>query len=132
MYEPTLFSLLEQEAPGGEAAEGIRAAARDAAAAIDAGDASAAARRFIDYWMGSGSWDLMPAARQEPVAASMVNIRGWTSALFGEPTPLEAFRTLDIPVLYMVGARSPASSLGVAKLLAQDLPKVRTHEFADL
>ena len=132
VYEPTLFSLLEQEAPGGEAAQGIRAAAQDAAAAIDAGDASAAARRFIDYWMGSGSWDLMPPARQAPVAASMVNIRGWASALFGQPTPLEAFRTLDIPVLCMVGARSPASSLGVARLLAQILPRVRTHEFANL
>ena len=74
----------------------------------------------------------MPAARQGPVAASMVNIRGWASALFGQPTPLEAFRTLDIPVLCMVGARSPASSLGVTKLLAQTLPRVRTHEFADL
>ena len=74
----------------------------------------------------------MPPARQGPVAVSMVNVRGWASALFGQPTPLEALQTLDIPVLYMVGARSPASSLGVAKLLAQDLPKVRTHEFADL
>ena len=27
LYEPTLFSLLEQEAPGGEAADGIRQAA---------------------------------------------------------------------------------------------------------
>ena len=132
VYEPTLFSLLEQEAPGGEAAEGIRAAARDAAAAIDAGDAAGAARRFIDYWMGPGSWDVMPATRQGPVAASMVNVRGWASALFSQPTPLEAFRTLDIPVLCMVGARSPASSLGVARLLAQALPRVRIHEFADL
>ena len=74
----------------------------------------------------------MPPARQGPVAASMVNVRGWASAMFGQPTPLEALRTLDIPVLYVVSARSPASSLGVAKLLAQALPRVRTHEFADL
>ena len=64
----------------------------------------------------------MPAARQGAVAVSMVNIRGWASALFGQPTPLEAFRTLDIPVLCMVGARS----------LAQALPRVRTHGLADL
>ena len=132
VYEPTLFSLLEEQAPGGEAAQGIRAAAHDAAALIDVGDAAGAGRRFIDYWMGPGSWDLMPAARQGPVAASMVNIRGWASALFGLPTPLEAFRMLDIPVLCMVGARSPASSLGVARLLVQALPRVRTHEFANL
>ena len=66
------------------------------------------------------------------MVASMANIRGWAGALFGQPTPLEAFRTLDIPVLYMVGARSLASSLGVARLLAQVLPRVCTHKFADL
>lgn len=132
LYEPTLFSLLEEEAPGSEAARGIRDAAGDAAAAIDAGDNAGAARRFLDYWMGPGSWDGMPAARQGPVAASMTNVRGWASALFGQPTPLQAFRALDMPVLYMLGGRSPASSRGVARLLSQVLPRVTVREFADL
>lgn len=132
LYEPTLFSLLEEEAPGSEAANGIRHAARDAAAAIDANDHAGAARCFLDYWMGPGSWDSMPAARQGPVAASMVNVRGWASALFGEPAPLQAFQALDIPVLYMVGAMSQASSRGVARLLTQTLPKVEVMEFAGL
>lgn len=132
LYEPTLFSLLEEEAPGSEAANGIRHAARDAAVAIDAHDHAGAARYFLDYWMGSGTWDSMPAARQAPVAASMVNVRGWASALFGEPTPLLAFRALNVPVLYMVGATSPASSRGVARLLTQTLPQVEVLEFAGL
>ena len=42
LYEPTLFSLLEQEAPGGEAVDGIRQAAARAAEAIDAGDTAIA------------------------------------------------------------------------------------------
>jgi pimeloyl-ACP methyl ester carboxylesterase len=132
LYEPTLFSLLEEEAPGSEAARGIREAAGDAAAAIDAGDNAGAARRFLDYWMGAGSWDGMPAARQGPVAASMANVRGWAAALFGQPTPLQAFRALDMPVLYMLGGQSPASSRGVARLLSQVLPRVTVREFADL
>lgn len=132
LYEPTLFSLLEEEAPGSEAANGIRHAAHDAAAAIDVHDHAAAARYFLDYWMGSGTWDSMPAARQAPVAASMVNVRGWAGALFGEPTPLQAFRALNVPVLYMVGAASPASSRGVARLLTQTLPRVEVLEFAGL
>jgi pimeloyl-ACP methyl ester carboxylesterase len=45
---------------------------------------------------------------------------------------LEAFRTLDMPVLYMVGGRSPASSQGVAWLLAEVLPQARMLAFADL
>jgi pimeloyl-ACP methyl ester carboxylesterase len=132
LYEPTLFALLEEEAPGQEAANGIRLAVADAAAAIDAGEPAAAAQRFIDYWMGPGSWAGMPEARQPPIAASMVNVAGWARALFCEPTPLRAFRALDLPVLYMVGGQSPASSRGVARLLTGALANVTVMEFAGL
>lgn len=102
------------------------------AAAIDAARPAAAAQRFIDYWMGDGSWDAMPQSRQAVVAASMSNVRGWGQALFGDRTPLEAFRALDVPVLYMVGARSPPPSRGVARLLTAVLPRVTVVEFAEL
>ena len=131
LYEPTLFSLLEEEAPGQDAANGIREAATDAAASIDADNPSAAAARFIDYWMGDGMWDKMPESRQAVVAATMSNVWGWFNALFYESTPLQAFRTLKVPVLYMVGAKSPASSRGVARLLTGVLPKVTMFEFPE-
>ncbi len=124
--------IAEIEVPGQEAANGIRSAAADAAAAIDAHDTAAAAERFIDYWMGAGTWSRMPEARQTPIAASMNNVRGWARALFSEPTPLQAFRALDVPVLYMIGAQSPASSRGVARLLTDTLPNVTVMEFAGL
>jgi pimeloyl-ACP methyl ester carboxylesterase len=62
----------------------------------------------------------------------MSNVRGWAKALFGERTPLHAFRALEIPVLYMVGAKSPPSSRGVARLLTEALPKVTVIEFSEL
>lgn len=132
VYEPTLFSLLEQESPGHPAADGIRDAVADAGAAIDAGDHAAAAEHFIDYWMGAGAWSRFPADRRPPIAAAMVNVRGWARALFTEPTPLQAFGSFDRPVLYMVGGRSPASSRGVARLLTATLPNVSVLEFAEL
>ena len=132
VYEPTLFSLLEQEQAAHPDGEGIRHAVAAAAAALDAGDTSAAAEHFIDYWMGAGAWKRVPADRQAPIAASMANVRGWAGALTTEPTPLAAFRGFDRPVLYMVGARSPASSRGVARLLTAALPNVRVVEFPEL
>jgi len=132
VYEPTLFSLLEEESPRQEAANGIRFAAADAASAIETGDHAAAAERFIDYWMGSGTWRRMPEARQAPIAASMVNIAGWAEALFSEPTPLQDFALLDMPILYMTGKQSPASSRGVARLLTGVLPNVSVMEFDEL
>lgn len=132
LYEPTLFSLLEEESPGQAAANGIRAAAADAAADIDAGRPSVAGERFIDYWMGKGTWRSMPEARQASVAASMGNIGQWSRVLFAEPTPLQSFRSLRVPVLYLVGTESPASSRGVARLLTGVLPKVTVVELAGL
>lgn len=132
LYEPTLFALIDAEGPPPNEADGIRNAVADAGAALDAGNRDAAAERFIDYWMGTGSWQQTPENRKPPVASSVANIRRWAHALFTEPTPLTAFRSLDIPVLYMVGKRSTPSAHGVARLLAGALPRVERVELAEL
>jgi pimeloyl-ACP methyl ester carboxylesterase len=132
LYEPTLFALLDAEKPPPNEAEGIRGTVADAALALDAGNPDAAAERFIDYWMGKGSWQQTPAERKPAIAASVKNIRRWAHALMTEPTPLAAFGSLDIPVLYMVGKRSTASAHGVARLLTATLPRVEVAEFDKL
>lgn len=132
LYEPTLFSLLEEESPGQEAFTDILEVARAAAVDVDAGDQDRAAERFIDYWMGNGSWAAIPEGRKGPVAVSMRNVRGWTHALTRDPTPLDSFRRLDVPVLYLVGERSPLSSRGVARLLISALPRVELVELKGL
>ena len=132
VYEPTLFAVLGNEKAGREAARGIRGAVHDAASALAADDSHAAAQHFIDYWMGPGSWSLMPVHRRAAIAASVVNVSGWAAALFGETTPLQAFEALDMPVLYMLGAQSPESSRAVAQVLTQTLRNVSVIEFAEL
>jgi pimeloyl-ACP methyl ester carboxylesterase len=47
-------------------------------------------------------------------------------------TPLKAFRSLDVPVLYMVGKRSTPSARGAAGLLVSALPRVELVEFENL
>jgi pimeloyl-ACP methyl ester carboxylesterase len=59
----------------------------------------------------------------------MSHIREYAAALFTEPTPLSAFSALDIPILYMTGSESPASSRSVARLLLSVLPRVQHVEF---
>lgn len=132
LYEPTLFALLDAEAPPPNKTAGIRSAVADASIALDAGNQDAAAESFIDYWMGTGSWERMPEQRRAPIAASVRNVRRWAHALLTEPTPLAAFRTLQIPVLYMVGKRSTPAARGVARLLASTLPRVEIVEFESL
>ncbi len=132
LYEPTLFALLDAESSPANDAAGIRGAVAGAAAALDAGNPAGAAECFIDYWMGPGAWARMPEPRQGPIAGSVVNVRGWANALFGEEAPLQAFAALRIPVLYMIGEDSPASSRGVARLLTRTLPQVQVLEFEAL
>jgi len=131
LYEPTLFAVIEAESPAPNDADGIRDAVAAAATALDAGDRDAAAEHFIDYWMGPGSWRRTPEKRQPAIAAAGVNVRRWKHALFTEPTPLAAFAALDVPVLYMTGARSTASARGVARLLCSVLPRLERLEFAE-
>jgi pimeloyl-ACP methyl ester carboxylesterase len=132
VYEPTLFALLDAEMPPPNEADGIREVVADAGRALDAGNQDAAAERFIDYWMGSAAWKRTPEQRKQPIAAAVANVRGWGHALLTEPTPLQVFRSLKIPVLYMTGKHSPSSALGVARLLAGALPEVELVEFEGL
>lgn len=132
LYEPTLFSLIEADGPSPNEADGIRNTVAAAAAALDAGDKSQAAKCFIDYWMGAGSWDATPPERQPAIANSTVNVRRWGHALMTEPTPLSAFAGLDFPVLLMTGGRSPMSAHGVARRLLGVLPRVEHRVFEQL
>jgi pimeloyl-ACP methyl ester carboxylesterase len=132
LYEPTLFALLDATLPASAATRDIRSTVADVSAALDAGDGDGAAARFVDYWTGAGTWKRMPEPRKAPIVASVSNARRWAHALFTEPTPLAAFRSLTMPVLCLTGTRSPASALGVTRLLMATLPHVELIEFEDL
>ena len=132
LYEPTLFSLLDAESPPPNQADGIRGAVAEAIAELDAGRPEGAAERFIDYWMGRGSFAAMPEPRRPALAAAVRNVRRWAHALTREPTPLAAFAALDMPVLYMTGGRSTESALGVARLHAPALPRAEVVSFDGL
>lgn len=128
LYEPTLFALIEADGPPPNEADGIRAAVAAAAAALDAGDRDRAARAFIDYWMGAGAWDAMPAERRAPVAAAVTQVRRWAHALFTEPVTRAELARLDLPVLLMTGSRTTASARGASRRLQALLPQVQAVE----
>ena len=73
----------------------------------------------------------MPDKNKAPIAHAVTDVQSWKDALFDEPTPLEAFARLEIPVLLLVGKRSPLSSRSVARVLARTLPRVKVVELQD-
>jgi pimeloyl-ACP methyl ester carboxylesterase len=125
LYEPTLFALVDAHSPPPNDADGVRRVICVAEPALDAGDIARAAEAFIDYWMGEGSLARMPAERRSPVVDSVKNLRRWYHALSTEPATLAQFAQIDVPVLYILGERAPASVPGVARQLAPPLPRAR-------
>lgn len=132
LYEPVLFALVDQEKPAPNDADGIRFALAGAEKALEAGKPHAAAEIFVDYWSGPGAWARTPESLKPAVAASVRNIRRWGHALLAEPSRLEEFRALDVPVLYMTGGRTTASASAVTRLLTRTLPRVEVVHFAEL
>jgi pimeloyl-ACP methyl ester carboxylesterase len=132
LYEPTLFSLVDQESPPPNDTAGICDAVDASAAALRAGDAAGAARCFIDFWMDEGAFDRMPERNRAAIVEAVKDVERWREALLGEPTPGAAFRSLDIPVLLLLGSRSPLSSRAVATRLRTLLPRVEYVELEGL
>jgi pimeloyl-ACP methyl ester carboxylesterase len=128
LYEPVLFSILVADAPDSPPAREILAVRDETLRFADEGNLNASAQRFVDYWMGDGTWAATPEARRPGLAAAMRAVKPEWHAAFHEPTPLRAFAALDVPTLFLTGTRSTAAARAVAGLLTAVLPRVQVEE----
>lgn len=128
LYEPVLFSVLVADDPNGAAAREILAVRDDTVRAVTLGDLEGAAERFVDYWLGPGSFAGIPEVRRPALANSMRKVRAEWHAAFHEPAPLPAFSAVDVPTLFLTGSESRASTRHVARLLCEVLPRVTVME----
>jgi len=126
LYEPVLFAVLLRAEPQSDAAREI-ASVRDDVTSLPP---AAAAERFVDYWMGAGTWAATPEARRTALVDAVQAQRPEWHSAFYEPTPLEAFRALEVPTLLLTGERSTAAARGVARLLRSALPSLDFTELA--
>jgi pimeloyl-ACP methyl ester carboxylesterase len=128
LYEPVLFSVLLAASPESAAAREILALRDDTIRLVDQGNLNLAAQRFVDYWMGDGTWVATPEPRRPALAEAMRAVESQWGALLCEPTPLSAFAGVNVPTLFLTGTESKAPALAVARLLAAVLPRVRIEE----
>ena len=128
VYEPVLVSVLLTQAPDHPAAAEIAALRDDTIRAVEQDALATAAERFVDYWLGAGTWAALPETRRMPMMQSMRKVAAEWHAASNEPTPLAEFASLDTPTLYLTGALSPAPTREIAVLLASVLPRVELVE----
>ena len=125
LYEPVLFGLLSQDLDAVALAEIFTLGAR-MEQALASRNLDAAARHFIDFWSGAGSFDTMAPARRQGVCASIDKVRADFGALLDDETTTETLARLDMPVLCMYGERSPGVTRRIAQLLARIVPGITT------
>lgn len=87
-------------------------------------------RTFVEFWGGAGAW----AGLREPVRAEFRRV-GWVvsqgvASLMSDPTPLDAYRALAMPVRVMTGEHSPVPAQRVDRHLARALAGGRVDVIA--
>lgn len=122
LYEPVRFALLFGSPATAIAAREVIALGRDVERLALAGELTASAERFVDYWSGAGAWARMKPSRQQALASRMPKIGAEFDALFGDGTPPHAYRRLAMPVRLLAGERSPQPVRLIALRLAARLP----------
>jgi pimeloyl-ACP methyl ester carboxylesterase len=132
VYEPVLFGVLRDYYGRGRPAAEVWELGRAVHQHVRAGTREAAARIFIDYWSGAGTWDSLPESRQMGHAARMPVIAAHFDALVRDPVKLADFRALDVPVLVIAGRQTRAPVVRIAELLVGTLPHAALERVAGL
>ena len=86
----------------------------------------AAARKFIDYWSGEGSWEKMSFRRQRRIVRLMPKVAAEMEALLSARTSAEELANLNIPVRLILGSNTKAPARKVTEVLNDLLPIVGT------
>jgi len=124
VFEPVAFHLLPQDAPSRADILAVVASIGGAASRTDA------ARSFIDYWNGAGTFDTLPEAQQARFAAQIDKVKLDFQALLGEPATLADCASLAMPALVLSGSASPRSTRELAAQLAGALGNAASAQVA--
>jgi pimeloyl-ACP methyl ester carboxylesterase len=90
-------------------------------ASVEAGH-TAAIRTMVDFWFGTGVFERMPAGLTAGlIQAAPANVRD-VAATFRETYTADALARLTMPVITVVGDRSPDVTHRIAKAIARHVP----------
>ncbi len=126
VYEPValrvLFDYNARHQPAVEVAELARTMARDVG--IDAD--SRAASRFVNYWSGSDQWARLTPDQRSAIAARMPVVLSHFVSLTRDETSRADFAKLPMPVLYLTGGSTRASTRRIAEIVTPSMPHVES------
>jgi pimeloyl-ACP methyl ester carboxylesterase len=131
-YEPVLVRLLFEDMASHRQAQEVLAIAEDMRHRVLHDEPELAARHFVDFWSGAGAWQALPAIRQEAITLRMPSVVRHFDVLFAEPFPRHQLEHMDLPMLFLSGARTVPAARRVAQLLRMQLPLAEHRELPGL
>ena len=126
MIEPVAFNIL----CGGTAEERelfaeITDVAQDITQAVAEGYPFAAARRFVDYWNGAGTWQRLNSDQQLRLSHQAHKLPKNFSATMNEIIPLSLYGCIDAQTLVLCGTKSPKPTRQISRMLTEIIPGAR-------
>ncbi len=122
LVEPVAFHLLNG-APGLLAE--VESVADALLSATGRGDYAGGMSVFVDYWNGAGSWSRLDRGVRRALGVHAQAVCMHFAAAAAERVPLEAYASLEMPVLLVQGARTPRPAAEIARLLTRTLEHAR-------
>ena len=125
LYEPAHFLLLFAEglnSPEGREILSVRSFMK--ASVNSRFGRRAAARRFIDYWSGEGSWNKIPSRNQRGLVKLMPKVAAEFEAILSANVSAPDFSSLNMPVRLILGSQTQAPARRVTEVLSEVLPHV--------
>ena len=108
LYEPTLFALVDaqQPPPTARTASGTLWPLRALPWTLETGIEQLSTSSTSGWAVEVGRQ--RHSSEDQPSLNRLSTSGGWAHALLHEPTLVQAFASLDIPILYMLGEKSPS------------------------
>ena len=129
LYEPVIFPILFDESSDPVATlemirliEGFK---RD----YDRGELLQAARGFVDFWSGAGTWDTIPFDKQLRLAARTPAVLANFEAIMAQQNPLSTLAPSGVATLYLCGEDSPACARAIGEQFARQVPDAMRQRF---
>lgn len=126
LYEPVAFGMLEQQ--DAELAK-VRRLAAHLRRFVAAGRRHDAARVFVDFWNGEGSYASQPLQAQDSIARRVGKVPLDFQAAWCWPMGPADLRAIIAPTLLLAGSRSPAVVQRIHTALTRALPNRRVGWF---
>lgn len=123
LIEPVSFYLLRNRVDSRTQWDEVERVAKKTIAHVQAGRYRAAARTYMQYWVGLRGWLFMGAKSRRKIAQTVNKVATEFAMSYGDFTPLEDHHRLSAPTQFIQGGKTRASAKRIIELLQAVLPE---------